>query len=379
MGRKLCSKLRKVPLTATASHLLIEKLLKGNLTKTAIKKFFHISRYKLDKLIQELILLNSISTSRKSKLTKYRSLIQNWIEQGENIKSIQNHLKEFKINIHYTTIRRFVRNIESANDISSEMDLPGEVGYVSVLKIPQSNGYLFCFLLGYSYYSFFHFMKCRNLECFLQCHEECFRHLQGVPKKIHLCEASSIRLTAEEKLQYKRYLANFGSRFNGKIFSTSEKHLCSKYANRANKEILGTFFSDNIKMLMKSLKKKHIGSFNLCIHPVTQRPIYKEYEKNEKPKLLPFSRNMSITRLRIRRKVSARGRVCFNYSFYQLPKGYCGKTVTILIRPGQLIFIYSKKPIITLTLKDKNKSSANKKEENYNTSKYDYQCPKGKN
>lgn len=300
----------------------------------------------MDKTFNELTLLNSVATQRKSKLNRYSSLMQDWIRQGENIRSIQQHLKDLQVNVHYTTVRSFVRKIEHANDISSGMDLPGEMGYISIIRIPQSpSSYLFCFLLGYSFYNFFHVMKCRDLEAFLECNERCFYHLSGVPKKIRFCEGYSIKLTAQEKARYKRYLASFGARLVEKLYKPNENDVCSRHAYRAKNEIFGSFLHSNMTRLITALKNRHINSFNLAIHPITKNPIHKEFEKTEKPKLLPYPGAHPGKNNSMRRKVSVRGRVCYQYNFYQLPKQYYGKTINVVIRTKTILFTYLNRTI----------------------------------
>ncbi len=330
----------------------IRRLLKANQTKEAIKKKLCLTRYKFDKLMEQLSLSYMRCRKRISKLSPYRGMIEKWIVNGYDIKKIQKKLAAMQQCVHYTTVRNYIRSLNKAEpEPSFSKSRPGEVAYVSVLQIKQSKeSYLFCFLLGYSHFSYFSVLSKPELSCFFQCHADCFKQLGGVPGCIQFCEVSCLRLSNKDLIAYKSFLAYYGSSKGRNIRPAAERELCIHHSERARKDILSTFFHSDVKRLASALKNKHANLFNTELHPVTKRPIIYEFKQVEKQALLCLPSLPYKIFFTEDRKVSVKAKVCYANRKYQLPMEYAGQTVQLTSDNKQVMICCRKKIIATYSL-----------------------------
>lgn len=317
----------------------VQKLLRAGHTQAFIKKILGLNRYQLDKLKDQLAIANIKCRTRVSKLCVHDSLIKRWLALGQDTRMIQFKLAAMRQPVHYTTLRNYIRSINRATPEGLPTHLPGDMAYVSVLEIKQSKGaYIFCLLLGYSHFSYFSVLPKPELSHFLRCHMSCFRKLGGVPKCIQLCEVSCLCLSGKDNKEYQMFLTFYGSRRVKGLQPLAKSKFCVHQSERVKKDILSTFFHGDVKRLAAALKSKHADVFNLKIHPRTKRQIRKEFELEERPKLLPLPEAIFPVPMTVTRTVNKKGLVFYQYNLYQMPPGYEHKTVQVTKKGRHLLF-----------------------------------------
>ncbi|MES2329970.1 MAG: hypothetical protein V4539_10230 [Bacteroidota bacterium] len=293
----------------------------------------------MDKLMKQLKISNILSKRRVSVLSRYDRQIRSWLERGKNITKICEHLKLREVAIHYSTVQKYVQALKKDQTCQTLTNLPGEMAYVSLLKVKSSeNAYLFCFLMGYSHYSYFCILHNVSLAGFMQCHIQCFKELGGAPKRIQFCEVSCLRLSHKDKADYRCFLGHYGSRKVVNNEKGIKQMICLQQNRKAKDDILSSFFHNDVKKLATALKTKHTYSFNYASHPVTQRLIAKEFEQTEKGKLMPLPvQDYPVPVIRIG-KVTERGRINFCCHEHKLPRKYAGHTVELTLN-GQKVSV----------------------------------------
>lgn len=324
----------------------IKRLLKAKITRVAIRELLGLNRYQMDKLMKQLTISNIQSKRRVSVLSRYDRQIRSWLERGKSITTIHEHLKLRKVAIHYSTVQKYVQALKIEQSCIPLAHLPGEMAYVSLLPVrPSENAYLFCFLMGYSHYSYFCIMSHLSLAGFMQCHINCFKELGGVPKNIQFCEVSCLRLSFRDTRDYRKFLHHYGSKKVSQPGKEVNQLICTQQTRKAKHDILSSFFHNDVKKLAAALKTKHANSFNYSIHPITQRLIAKEFEQTEKKKLLPLPEKDFPIPLISFRKVSGRGRISFCYHYHKLPMRYAGQIVELTLN-GQKVSVRFENKII---------------------------------
>ncbi len=325
-------------------------------SKTAIAQKLGISRSRVSNLVKQLIVARAKGRQRISGLRRYHKQINRWVKLGFDLKSMRENLEKLNMKVHISTINRYVRK---HCDLSSPpyCDLPGKTGYLSVIRItPSGDTCLFILILGYSRYGSFHLLRLPQLTSFLNCHIACFKHLGGVPCRIKLCELSGLNLSASDLASYKQFLTYYGASTEDRVCDASHERFYREQVQEIIKQILGIFFHCDYKRFSKTIQHKYTPAFNLSVHPLTGRPVNKEFTGAEKNKLLSLpKKHFQLPTIEIR-VISQRGRVFYHNQFYKLSTSYKGTKVVIQRQSGLLTFLINGKIIHTCRYRKQNKN-----------------------
>jgi hypothetical protein len=318
----------------------VRRLLIAGKSVSSIAALLSISRYGVNKLVEKLIEANMSRGRSRSKLVPYHQLISDAVRSGTSVRVIQEKLMAMNQTVHYTTVARYVRKIKPELREQVILPPPGAVAFVSLLKASRRRreaNYLFCMMLGHSQYSFFAPVNELCLGRFLRTHLAAFSFFGGTPAAIQLCELPFPCLTKKYFDGYREFLDHYHIQLKMAVASTYSP--CAGHIQMVRTVLLSRLFPENFKRFAQAVQLKYARPFNLYVHPVTKKPIRKEFLHAELPLLRPLPLQGFKLPTVAYRKTSGRGLVCFRYKHYKLPIQYKGQRIKVIAEERQLRFL----------------------------------------
>jgi hypothetical protein len=316
-----------------------------------------MTRYRVNKLVEKLIEANMIRGRSRSKLDPYKRLMKEAVVRGTSVRAIRERLLAMNQTVHYTTVARYVRKIKLELQEPMILPAPGAVAYVSVLKARhhrrQAN-YLFCMMLGHSHYSFFASVNELCLGRFLRTHLAAFSFFGGTPATIQLCELPFSCLTKKYFDGYRELLDHYHIQLKMAVAPTNSP--CARHLQMVRTVILSGLFPENFKRFTQTVQSKYARPFNLQVHPITKRPIRREFEYTELPLLRPLPHQGFSLPTVAYRKTSARGLVYFQNKRYKLPIQFKGRRIKVIEEERQLRFLWGGEEIACYPSQPKNQA-----------------------
>jgi hypothetical protein len=320
---------------------LVKRLLAAGKSVSSIAELLNITRYRVNKLVAQAIQANMAHSKARSKLDVYEEVIEAAIHKGRSVKAIQDLISTINQPMHYSTVAKYVRKVKLAQAQQLLQPAPGEIAYLSLLKASRRKGeanYLFSMMLGYSYYSYFAPVQALCLNRFLRIHQAAFTFFGGVPSAILLCEIPGQCMSKRQLEFYRRFLDHYGVQL--KEMTVQNDNNCIKHTQKVKSDVLCGLFPKDFKLFARTIQLKYVKPFNLYLHPITKKPIRKEFEVTELPNLLPLPKEQFPLPIVVYRKTSKRGLVCYRYKHYKLPSQYKGQKIKVVAEESQLRFLF---------------------------------------
>jgi hypothetical protein len=192
-------------------------------------------------------------------------------------------------------------------------------------------------MLGHSHYSYFAPVNELCLGRFLRTHLAAFAFFGGTPATIQLCELPWPCLTKKYFDGYRAFLDHYHIQLKLAVAATNSP--CARLMEIVRTAVLSGLFPENFKRFTHAVQFKYARPFNLHVHPVTKRPIRREFERTELPLLRPLPEQSFTLPTVAYRKTSARGLVCFHYKHYKLPIQFKGQRIKVIAEERQLRFL----------------------------------------
>jgi len=318
---------------------LVQRLLIAGKSVSSIAAILCTTRYRVNKLVEKLIEINMTRCRSRSKLNPHDRLIKDAIRSGTSVIAIREMLSAMNRTVHYTTVARYVRKIKLEFQEQVILPPPGAVGYLSLLKVSfhrRESNYLFCIMLGHSHYSFFASVNELCLGRFLRTHLEAFSFFGGTPATIQLCELPYPCLTKKYFDGYREFLDHYQIQLRMAVAPANSP--CARHLQMVRTAVLSGLFPENFKRFTQAVQVKCARPYNLHVHPVTKRPIRREFEHTELPLLRPLPEQSFALPTVAYRKTSKRGLVCFRYKRYKLPIEFKGQRIKVIAEEKQLRF-----------------------------------------
>jgi hypothetical protein len=335
----------------------VRRLLIAGKSVSSIAASLSLTRYRVNKLVEKLIEANLTLGRPRCKLNPYDRLIKDAVCSGMSVRVIREKLMAMNRTVHYTTVAKYVRKIKVELQEHVIPPAPGAVAYLSLLKASRHTkeaNYLFCMMLGHSYYSYFAPVNDLSLGRFLRTHLEAFCFFGGTPAAIQLCELPCSCLTKKYFNGYREFLNHYHIQLNMGVAATNSP--CARHTQMVRTAILSQFFPENFKRFRQAVQLKYARPYNLHVHPVTKRSIRKEFEYTELPSLRALPEQSFTLPTVAYRKTSARGLVCFYYKHYKLPSQFKGQRIKVIAEERQLRFLWRDEEIACYPFLPKNQA-----------------------
>lgn len=130
-----------------------------------------------------------------SSVKPYRELVEQWRQDGVEVKAIHQRLQERGYTGHYQSVWRFVRRLEGASTQATVRveRAPGEeaqvdFGYAGPMIDPATEqprrSWAFVMTLSYSRHQYVEFVFDQKVGTWLECHRRAFEFFGGVPQRV---------------------------------------------------------------------------------------------------------------------------------------------------------------------------------------------------
>jgi hypothetical protein len=251
--------------------------------------------------------------------------------------------------VEYTTVYRFVRKIirsKASRNLKSISPPQAIVSFAYCGKLVKNKKkigvWMFCMQLTGSSYRFYQETRHADIATFINCHVKAFVFLRGIPHLIHLnyIDRSLIQTDSFFNI-YGEFLKYFGAKYSDEHLSFIKEGSCHSLFNESFfKSIINKEYSQFTKEL-----ERWFTRLNLDKHPILKLVIKKAFEQQEQPFLLSLPQNPYPTTGTCIRKVNERGYVFFEYNWYQVPKEYLNKYVTVTFYDREVKILFEQKLI----------------------------------
>ncbi len=348
----------KVPGVSPKLLSRIKTLLKKGSTKNRIAVALEMGRKRVDKIVTQLIETKKKGRERVSQLKPYHRLIGELITRGHTISFIKGKLPAKCKKINRSTLWRYIQQNCMAPVKLPFTDNAGEMAYVSVVRIADAHYvYLFTMLLGCSRYGYFCVFRSGQLQAFLDCHVQGFHHFGGAPRRVRLCEISTLRFSGKDHKQYKKFLLHYRAYAETGKYIIQKENQCRDQLKTIKEQILCHFFHSDFKKITRCIRYTYMPAYNFSVHPSTGRSIAQEFKQCEQKQLTPLP-GMPFARVIIAaRKVNRRGQVYYQGNHYGLPDLYKGVVISLTHYQKNIHFYYQGKAILSCPCKSKNQLS----------------------
>jgi hypothetical protein len=317
----------------------IRKLLNDGLKPYRIAKQLNLSRGKVGRIVDQIEASKRNWNKKDKVLNEHIELIQQLINEKKSPGSIYRALQRKNVNVDYSTFYRFATNIiQSIKGRNLKSSTPHAIvsfNYAGKLnKIHKKyEVWVFCLQLMESSYRFYEEVNGANVAIFINCHVKAFAFLKGAPPIIHLNYIEPAIIQSEGFLKtYSQFLNYFGIQYSKEYLSIPRDESCNQiFKESFFKSILHNQHSRFTKEL-----KRWFSRLNLEPHPILKKIIKKVFEEKEKPFLLPLPLKPYPSTGTCVRKVNERGFVFFDYNWYEVPKEYSSRCVTVMFYDKQV-------------------------------------------
>ncbi|OGW42243.1 MAG: hypothetical protein A2010_01915 [Nitrospirae bacterium GWD2_57_9] len=292
------------------------------------------------------------SANRKSGLEPYHQMITDWLS-SEDYHATRVHDLVVKQGYQggYETVKRFVREVKEQRDRIAYLrfeTLPGQQAQVDFadFQIVTAAGelqtlYVFLLILGYSRQMYIEFVERCTMTVFLDCHQNAFRFLGGVPAEILYDNMKNVVVRrhvgkAEFNATFLDFAAHYGYKpaacppyspwYKGKVERPID-YLRERFwrgyqytdLDRANREVLDW----NTTVAMER------------VHGTTREQVKIRFDR-ERSHLGQLPNRPYDTSEKVFRKVYKDCQISFGGNRYVVPHTLAGKSVLLKIKNGTL-------------------------------------------
>lgn len=307
-----------------------------------------LSRKKITRLIKQG---NIVRKKRKSLLTDYARLIEDWYEAYPTLKASQvyDRLQTYGFPGSYTIVKEYTKVYRRKKKrMYHELTfLPGEEAQVDWMQRTFSFGvaYGFVFILSYSRYLYCRFYPRQSMEFFLEGHMEAFREISGIPRRGRYDNLKSVVIKRRPEVTYNSQFLDFARHYGFSLFACTPGRANEK--GRVERVIrdIGAFLSVHDFTDMDDLNRKvnlWRQERNRTVHRITGKaPL--EMLAEEKLKALP---QIPYKAYRIKTAmVTATGFVHFETNRYSLPSGYSHQPCSLAVYPRRIEIIIGSRTV----------------------------------
>lgn len=298
---------------------------------------------------------------KKSKLDKYKLLINNYLEEAPfSAVRILEKIQEQGFKGKYTIVREYVStkktelNKKSTVRFETIPGLQGQVdwGFFENYRVMENSveKKLYCFLmiLGYSRMRYIEFVTDMSTETLIKCHINAFRYFGGYPEEILYDNMKQVvikRLLKQSQSEMNKQFEDFAGFYGFKPV------LCRPYRGQTKGKVERTvaFVRDNFMTGIKfgSLEDLNAQAHCWCnkvnsnVHGTTNEI---PFNRLKDECLSPVLREFIIDKINLRR-VGKDCLISYNQNQYSVPSEYVGKDVTVLVLDNMLSAYYQGKQI----------------------------------
>lgn len=292
------------------------------------------------------------AVERKSGLAPYHRMIEDWLST-ENYQATRVHemVRQQGYSGGYETVKRHVRMLKEKRDRIAYLrfeTLPGQQAQVDFADFQSvsANGdvqtlYVFLMVLGYSRQMYIEFVERCTMTTFLDCHQNAFRFLSGVPQEILYDNMKNVVV--------RRHVgrAEFNETFLDFTVHDGYKPVaCPPYSpwykGKVERPIdylrerfwRGYSYTDLDRVNRDALEWNTTVAMER-VHGTTQEKVRNRFER-EKPHLGPLPNRPYDTSEKVFRKVYKDCQVSFGGNRYVVPHPLAGRPVLLKIKNGML-------------------------------------------
>ena len=337
-----------------AMEITIKTLLSQGQSERKISSSLGISRNVIRRVKREMAAGSPPGRyHREQKLSPYESEIKELL--GKDLSTVLIHdrlVSRHGLSVSYSTVRRFVRQLEQAEVYIPLHSEPGEeaqvdFGYLGRFEREGSwvKVWVFCMLLSHSRYAYYEAVTDQSVATFLRCHQHSFEYFGGVTQVVKLdnLKAGVIKPDFYEPLiqeQYAAMLAHYGSApVTARVRRPQDKGKVESGIKYVKNNFFKGLDSPEWEVLVKELSRWNEQVCNARTHGTTHKVPAVVFEQVEKGALLPLApERFEIFRIETR-KVNRLAHITFGSNYYSVPHTYVGQSLTVKSN-GRLLRVY---------------------------------------
>jgi transposase len=341
----------------------VKTLYEKGKSQRAIARELGISRKTVKRIIEKIKQegVKEPKFEKDKKLDKFNYVIKAKLEKGLTAKLIwQQLMSEYKADISYPTVSRFIKRLRQTEVYIPLHSLPGEeaqvdYGYLGRFMKDGKLIKVWCFsmVLSYSRYAYYEIVSDQTLKSFILSHIHAFEFFGGVPKivKIDNLKAGVLKPDFYQPAiqdQYAEFLYYYNSApVTARVRRPQDKGKVEAGIKYVKNNFLKTINHNDFYKLIHDLRWWNENVCNKRIHGTTKKVPYEMFIETEKSALtsLPDCR-YEIYEIS-QRKVNQYGHITFEHNYYSVPYEYTGQNL-IVKSNGNVLKIYKDQKQVAL-------------------------------
>lgn len=292
------------------------------------------------------------SVERQSALLPYHGMIAEWLG-SEDYQATRVHelVSRQGYQGSYETVKRFVREVKEKRDRIAYLrfeTLPGQQAQVDFadFQIGSADGgvqtlYVFVMVLGYSRHMYIEFVPRCTMTAFLDCHQNAFQFLGGVPAEILYDNMRNVVVRryvgrAEFNKTFLDFCAHYGYKpVACPPYSPWYKGKVERPIDYLRERFWRGYSYTDLSQLKRDALEWNLTVASRRVHGTTHEQVSVRFER-EKPHLGALPERPYDTSEKLFRKVYKDCQVSFGSNRYVVPHTLVGRVVLLKIKNGAL-------------------------------------------
>lgn len=318
----------------------------------AIARKLGIHRTTVKKYLQNKEFPKYEAVERKSGLMPYYQMIADWLSH-EDYQATRVHelAAQQGYSGGYETVKRYVRMLKEKRDRVAYLrfeTLPGQQAQVDFadFQVVSANGdiqtlYVFVMVLGYSRQMYIEFIERCTMTTFLDCHQNAFRFLGGVPQEILYDNMKNVVVRRHVgKAQFNATFLDFTAHYGFKPvacppYSPWYKGKVERPIDYLRERFWRGYTYTDLSHVNRDAQDWNTTVAMERIHGTTKEKVISRFTR-EQPHLGQLPSRLYDTSEKVFRKVYKDCQVSFVGNRYVVPHTLSGKMVLLKIKNGSL-------------------------------------------
>jgi transposase len=310
----------------------------------SIAKKFKTNRYQIEKIFAAPGTHEAPKIYTHTKLqSHHKQILEWWYVYQLPATIIHNRLR--KTNVSYSSVYRYLQNLEKREAQGNDVVPASEVGFGYVGSFTKKSRkvkvWVFNMMLVESGDKFYTLVTDQTMHTFLDCHIQAFEFFKGVPVNMRIVHMDAKEIAADlyEPFFQQKYadcLQHYTTASLTPGIYRGQKGLSNKSINYFKNAFLKNVQHKDFDLLSDDLAKWMNEERNMQVNEMTKKIPQYEFIQHNKATLIPLPTSRYGEVKLEERKVGAYGHIYFRNNYYSVPSQYMGDIVQLQINREEI-------------------------------------------